>query len=236
MARERLRVSIWVKALVLAHVFAITVFSLPRPPNAMQTGLVRFEWPREVREVPEFLGTLPDWFLYFAYNNLRAPDLTGLPVLRDEPWVNTPIVIEGPIQYFLLRLGTWQYWDMFAPNPADTDVWMDAVVTFEDGTVTEGNFPRIYTLSMPEKYLKERYRKFVERANLDEHAFLWPSIAERIALEQATDPNNLPVHVLLRRHTLTFRWPDKPAEETYRTVNLYEHEVDVQSLREGLGR
>jgi hypothetical protein len=37
---------------------------------------------------------------------------------------------------YLYPTGFWQYWDMFAPDPAQTDIWCDAEVTFLDGTKT----------------------------------------------------------------------------------------------------
>lgn len=224
-----------VKWLVAAHVFAITVFSLPRPPEAMRNGVVVFQWPTSVAEVPAFASELPDWFLYACFYHLRSPELTEVPGIKGTEWAAHPMVQEGPLTYFLLRLGTWQYWDMFAPNPADTDVWVDAEVEYADGTKIVGGYPRMFALEPPQKYMKERYRKFLERAHMESNSFLWPIFAQRIALEQTRDPSNLPVRVRLKRHFFVFPGPDVEFEEEYSEYVYHEHQVDKDAILRAKG-
>lgn len=235
MSRAERTASPIVKLLVIAHVFAITVYALPKPPQAMLNGVVAWRWPASAEEFPAFASELPDWLLYAIFTNWRAPMLNERPPFKDTWLEATPIVIEGPIQYYALRFGTWQSWDMFAPNPSDTDLWGDAIIVYRDGTRVTGGYPRIYDLPIPVKYQKERFRKFYERAHLEDNAYLWPVFAQRIAYEQATEPANPPTEVRLRRHFQKFRGPDRPMPTDYETVEYYVHQVDQAALKRTKG-
>jgi hypothetical protein len=135
-----------------------------------------------------------------------------------------------PVSGYLFTTGAWQYWDMFAPDPAQTDIWCDADVVYRDGTVKRYAYPRIYDLPLPEKYLKERYRKFYERVNQDQYNYLWPVFAQRIAFEM-DDPQNPPVEVRLRRHWLTIVKPGEQQPTEYNTYHYYTHAVDPVVLQ-----
>lgn len=118
--------------------------------------------------------------------------------------------IKPTLDLYLWPTGFWQGWEMFAPNPSDWEGYATAVIYFKDGTRKEYSYPRMYALGIGIKYLKERYRKFLERAGNDQFRWLWPRFAMRVALENYTDRNNPPVGVQLWRHayivppTLTF--------------------------------
>src|SRR3712207_1254298 len=57
-------------------------------------------------------------------------------------------------------LGLWQSWDMFAPNPAMANVYLEAEVTFADGSRTTWRLQRMEQLSYWQRFRKERYRKW----------------------------------------------------------------------------
>lgn len=133
---------------------------------------------------------------------------------------------------FMLCTGLWQSWDMFSPNPSNLNIWADEVVTFADGTTRRHQYPRIEILPIPEKYLKERYRKFFERANGNEYAYLWPTFAQRIALEEFKDPKNPPIRVELWRHFYFVKPPSQVTKEEYTNVKYFTYEVDQQKLKE----
>ncbi len=134
------------------------------------------------------------------------------------------------IRPYLLWTGFWQVWDMFSPDPSDTDLWGDAIVTYQNGLQRRYRYPRMYELPVTWKFVKERYRKFYERASQDAHSYLWPVFAQRIALLSDTEPGNPPVRVLLRRHWMPLPKPGNPMPETYNTAEYYEHTVDQQAL------
>lgn len=162
--------------------------------------------PAVMNESVEPWGT--DWFLYYNWQLKNTP-----------------------IKYYSISVGNWQYWDMFAPNPANTDIWGDAEVTYQDGTVKDYVYTRIYDLPLHSKYVRERFRKFFERVGDGRFAFLWKPFSERIALEMDTMPGNPPVQVVLRKHYQKLRGPGKEPDP-YVTERFYVHQVDQERLKQ----
>jgi hypothetical protein len=149
-------------------------------------------------------------------------------VLRETP----------PVAGYLLLTGFWQYWDMFAPEPSQTDLWASAEVTYLDGSVKQFKYPRIKDLPIPEKYVKERYRKFYERVNQDDARYFWPPFGRAIAVKSATDPLNPPVRVDLIRHfqsVVRHDAPNNKIEPPYTTFKYYHHVVDQNQLAQSVG-
>ncbi|RYG37648.1 hypothetical protein EON81_06045 [bacterium] len=140
-----------------------------------------------------------------------------------------------PIQQYLFSSGFWQYWDMFSPNPASQDMYGSAMVTFKNGETRPYQYPRMYTLPIGERYLKERYRKFFERAHMEKYAYVWRVFARRIALENFKDPNNPPVTVVLSRNWLQVAGPGQPQAKEYSHYAYYTYAVEVETLRKELG-
>jgi hypothetical protein len=142
--------------------------------------------------------------------------------------------IVGP---YLLSTGFWQYWDMFSPNPSQTDFWGSAMVEFKDGTRTDAGYPRVKNYGMLEKYVMERHRKFFERAHLVENAWLWPDFAQRIALLNASDRTNPPTAVLLFRnfqYVVRHDAKDK-TEKPYEKYQYFTYSVDQDRLAKAKG-
>lgn len=199
----------WIKVLVLFHMFAITFWSLPDPPDRLKI------WSDN-----------PDSPLL---SKARPPTGTQWVLVKNRQWFK-----RSNLHYYLTSTGFWQYWDMFAPNPSNIDVWVDAEIDYEDGTSGIRRYPRMYDLSIPEKYLKERYRKFLERAHLEENRWLWPTFAQRMALEAFEATGKMPREVRLRRHWRRIPDPARRAElqEDYNVFIYYTHIVDQPKLRE----
>lgn len=141
----------------------------------------------------------------------------------------------NPVRAYLFVTGTWQYWDMFAPDPSSTDWYCTTEVEYKDGTTKMVPYPRIYDLPIPEKYVKERYRKFYERAHLDEQARLWPPFAQTMALRAYTDKDNPPIVVHLRRHWLNIAAPGQSQRKEYGSYEYYSYAVDQRRLRSAAG-
>lgn len=125
-------------------------------------------------------------------NGSQAPRGSEWLLYVNDRWIKT-----SPIKPVVLSLGLWQSWDMFSPNPANVDMWSDAEVHFRDGSQVRYQYPRMYLLSTPEKYARERYRKFFEHAYSEE--FLWPYYARAIAYH-FRNPKNPPTRIVLHRH------------------------------------
>jgi len=194
--RKRPNAPWYVKVLVFAHLFCITVWALPAPPATLMNGQVK-----------------PVGSDYILLWNQKGP----------KQW--------RPLNAYLFTTGFWQYWDMFAPNPAQTDFWADAEVVYRDGKTRYYLYPRIYLLPIPSKYPNERFRKFFERANSEDYAFLWPQFALRIAYLN-DDPANPPVPVRLTRHWLPIAPPGQTQQKEYNRYTYYEYAVDQKALAE----
>lgn len=217
----------WVKWLVAFHVFSITIWSLPPPAPSIVNG--------SLKPAINFDGISPfarslvpyihDRILLFAYK-VKYPSHDASPPTR---------VVGGAMRAYLLPTGMWQYWDMFAPNPSNLDVWVDAEVVFQDGTAKVHAYPRMAKLSIPMKYVQERFRKFLERAHAENYQYAWPTFAQRIALSEFEDPANPPVSVTLRRHFREVQPPGQPTPATYREYLYFTHTVDLKALRRDKG-
>jgi hypothetical protein len=205
----------WVKALVLFHVFAITVWSCPKPDKEIM----------EHRASPFGFG----WIRYFDEKYLK-----GDGALDPPDWeVQT---ISSPIQLYLFTTGTWQYWDMFSPNPSDSDWYGDAVIHYRDGSKSVYQYPRMFLLSIPEKYVKERYRKFYERAHDDNYQYLFPPFGLRVALVNFRNPANPPVWIELRRFWRAIAPPGGVQQIPYDHYTYFTYLVDQDRLKDLAGR
>lgn len=104
------------------------------------------------------------------------------------------------VRPYMVWVGLFQKWDMFAPDPSKLNNYVTAVVVYADGRASTWNFPRMAELGIFEKYRKERYRKFAnDNLRLDGFAALWPDAARYIARVN-NHSNNPPVRVDLVRH------------------------------------
>lgn len=87
--------------------------------------------------------------------------------------------VTGP---YARRIGLFQNWSMFAPNPQHVNAYVDAEITYQRGQVRVWAFPQMQELGYFERYRKERYRKWSnERLASPENSALWPDAARYIA-------------------------------------------------------
>jgi hypothetical protein len=82
--------------------------------------------------------------------------------------------------YFLWS-GLFQSWDMFCPIPKSSNSYIEAVVIYADGTEKTWTFPRMEQLTLTQRYIKERYRKFGENLSLEQNELLWADVARYVA-------------------------------------------------------
>jgi hypothetical protein len=204
--KPRRNAPIWLKALLAFHVIAITSWSLPRAkPEELKVGIDTRN-PRA------------------AFTSFGRSIGDGV-LLANERYIRV-----SPVQTYVLTTGFWQYWDMFAPNPASVDYYGTAEVTYKDGSKLTYEYPRVYTLPIPAKYPNERYRKFYERASSESFQYLWPHFAQRVALVSFKDKQNPPVKVKLFRHSLVIARPRKPQETQYTKKEYFSYDVVLPDL------
>lgn len=192
-----------IKAWLFFHCFAVITRTIPLP---------QIEDVKRVDEVG------------FSPQKLNSQIKVGnLNTFRQTSWL---------IPYYTESLGFWQYWDMFAPNPAQEDIWVDAEIEFADGSKSLEVYPRIYEMGLAEKFVSERYRKYRERLSGDEYAWKWPHSAHWFAARAWKNPKNPPVRVTLRRHY--YLVPRPPAQPTfeYQIYPFYSVVIDQLKLKE----
>jgi hypothetical protein len=205
----------WIKAFVVFHLVCITMWSLPYPKKPYMNGTASFGISTSSPSafIKSFSETVTEGSLYLNWKYLKG----------------------SPLMYYPGATGFWQYWDMFSPNPADTDIYMEADVVFEDGKKIRYKFPRIYTMPIPAKYVKERHRKYFENVNQADQSYTRPFTAQRIALDCYTDPNNPPRSVALICFADTIEPPGTKPDPTYKMIPFYTYQVDVDKLKRDKG-
>jgi hypothetical protein len=196
-------VQVW----VFFHLFMILSWSLPDAPDRIfDEHEQKSPKPKPIKEK---LRDIPNEVLYF----------------------NRQYIKESPTRYYLYTTGFWQYWNMFSPNPANVDVYIDALVTYQDGSQKTFEYPAMQKLSVFERYFKERYRKFVENAHPDRYAYKWPAVAQAIAYQSYQGDGNFPVAVTLRRHFKTVMPPGQRTDPTYQEYAFFSYMVDIEKLK-----
>jgi len=105
-----------------------------------------------------------------------------------------------PVAWYILNLGLWHGWGMFAPKALDVNYDVRAQVKYHDGSTAEWIAPRMQELSLWEKAPKERYRKWRERIRTVEYSSVWDDTSRWIARQMNTKPNNPPVEVKLTKY------------------------------------
>jgi hypothetical protein len=85
------------------------------------------------------------------------------------------------VQPYFVWVGLFQSWDMFSPNPKISNAYLEAIIIYKDGSTELWSFPRMELLTLPQDYVKERYRKFEENLASQQYAPLWPDAARYIA-------------------------------------------------------
>ena len=229
-------VSIWIKIFVVIHLIAITSWSLPNATSDLLTGKRKLtvdwgQWRNPVANLGQPAVALSD-LGQDGRNLLGGARDIGRNISDGSLMYNDLYVKQCPIKYYTLSTGFWQYWDMFSPNPASIDFYGTATVFYQNGSSVLYHYPRMYDLSIPKKYVSERYRKFYERAHTEEDSYIWPVFAQRIALINYSDPNNPPVRVVLTRHWLPIAPPGKPQQQDYNSYNYYTYTVDLDRLKQ----
>lgn len=215
-----------------ANLKVASAFTDAKPQAAAETKV-------ETKPVSIFVKLFVAWqitvMIIWTLPNPRPEVLSGrLPANGSDQILlfnNKNLKTIPPVSGYLMATGTWQFWDMFAPDPAQTDFWGDAIVTYRDGTTSRYLYPRMYELDVFKKYLMERYRKFYERAHTEDYAFLWPIFGQRIAEKCYTDRKNPPVKVALSRHWQAVQRPSqKDPNPPYYSYQYFTHVVDLTEL------
>lgn len=133
----------------------------------------------------------------------------------------------------MLYTGIWQNFAVFSPNPRLNNMYLSAVVTFEDGSTQYFEFPRNDKLALWQRPQKERFRKFgLDNLYYDQHRVLWPDAARYVARQVR---EKAPVLVALQRHWQDLPPPERglgnPLPDEYGLHTFFVYRVKPEDLR-----
>ena len=142
--------------------------------------------------------------------------------------IKTPFV--PLLQEYMWFVGCDQNWNMFAPQPANQDIYLLAKITYRDGAQMTWTFPRMHDLNYFQRYQEERFRKMIEYAHQDGYNRMWPFLARFAALSNDSSPKTNPVvHVELVRRWQNIPKPGAPMPP-YTQYTFYRADFPTGSL------
>lgn len=124
-------------------------------------------------------------------------------------------------------LGLWQgNWKLFAPDPDHMNTWVEARVTYGDGSQWSWTTPDWQKRNLWEKFIQGRHPKFSDAFRLDKRKGIWPYIVDyvvRIAPKPTSGAR--PTRVELLRHW----WDVPPPAEIDAVMEKYGTPVPARS-------
>lgn len=150
------------------------------------------------------------------WNNIRKPIISAfiliylmcvtLWLMAPSPRRNALVDLYQPV---MLWSGLWQSFDVFAPNPRDVNLDLEAHITYSDGSKSIWKYPRIDQMGLIERTIHERWRKFgLDHLNWEKEKNLWPDFARFVAYQE-NSANRHPVTIVLVRHWAYIPKPEK---------------------------
>lgn len=113
-----------------------------------------------------------------------------------------------PFERYIVYMGLWHIWGMFAPAPLDTHFDVRAEIKYQDGSTIQWRCPRPDSYPVLQRAHIERYRKWSERLRADEFMMIWKPAAAWIARNHYKNPKNPPVEIKFTRHWIPLPKPD----------------------------
>jgi hypothetical protein len=121
---------------------------------------------------------------------------------------------------------------MFAPVPKGANTYLEATLIYKDGGREMWTYPRMEELSLKEKLLKERYRKFADMLQRDELDDLLPDAARHIARLKSRSQNPVKTVILIQRFSFIVPRSDGSyVPEPWDTHILLGYGVRAEDLR-----
>jgi hypothetical protein len=136
------------------------------------------------------------------------------------------------VEYFrpyINMAAMWQSWSVFAPVPKTWNLYCSARIYYKDGTTSDWTFPRIDKLSLTDRMVSERYRKWVSEGLVDpKNSIIWPDCA-RWVLRNHAHKGKVPIAVDLIKHWAYIEPPEtglgKPSPEPNQHYAFYRYRV-----------
>jgi hypothetical protein len=105
--------------------------------------------------------------------------------------------LQKPYSYYVVPLGMWQWWAIFAPDPVRDTVVMDAEVIDAKGIRHIYEFPRLADLPWWKKVGHYRQPKFTGNMSVDEYARQRQFTARHAVRQLGLEPEAFPLWVSL---------------------------------------
>ncbi len=99
---------------------------------------------------------------------------------------------------YMFPLGLWQNWSMFAPNPMQNTLTLEALAIDKNGMMHNFVFPKMSDFSIWQGVPRVRHSKFTSYFANDEFAVLREVGARHVIRELKIPPEAFPVEVELR--------------------------------------
>jgi hypothetical protein len=168
---------------------------------------------------------------YFAINVFLIFHLIAIPC-----WCipsSSPLIpkVKDLIRPYMVWIGLFQNWDMFAPSPKAANQYLEAIVLYKDKPAQLWSFPRMEFLSYTERYRKERYRKFEENLPKTEYSALWPDAARFIARLNSTPSSPAQSVVLVVRWSPIIPEEGTSAHGPWNVSAFYSYQVKPEDLQ-----
>lgn len=124
-------------------------------------------------------------------------------------------------QRYMLPLGLWQSWWMFAPDPMRVTAVLESEVIDAQGMRHIHEFPRVAALPWWQKLPRFRHPKFTCNLMLDEFAVQREFTARHVVRQLAMKPEAFPVHVSLYCQIKEPPTPGQPFADPSAPVRLH---------------
>jgi hypothetical protein len=99
---------------------------------------------------------------------------------------------------YVYPLGLWQNWSMFAPNPMQHTIMLEALAVDNKGILHNFAFPKMADFTMAQDLPRVRHSKFAAYIASDEFDDLREIAARHVARRLEIPPEGYPVEVELR--------------------------------------
>lgn len=118
------------------------------------------------------------------------------------PYCAAKAVVQGPYRYYVMPMGLWQWWAVFAPDPIRNTMALSAEVVDAKGMRYTFDFPRLAELPWWQKIGRYRQPKFTMNMMIEEYKrhreFTARHAVRQLGLDDAAYPIGVCLYVEIK--------------------------------------